>query len=33
MTSFGASGSAKDLRKMFGFTVESIVARALALLE
>ena len=33
MTSFGASGSAKDLRSKFGFTVDAIVKRALQLLR
>ena len=33
MNSFGASGSAKDLRETFGFTVDAIVKKALNLLR
>jgi transketolase len=32
MTTFGASAPVNDLMKHFGFTVENVVARALALL-
>ena len=32
MTTFGASGPVNDLMKHFGFTVENVIARALALL-
>jgi transketolase len=33
MTTFGESAPAEDLYRLFGFTVENVVANAMALLE